>query len=343
MKTSASTLGLALLGSSLLLGLLGCTVEAKTSKEYLGSQVTQTLAYTAGKDVSIDGVNGAIQVVPGAAGNVSVTFSPFSIRGSGEDQEAIADMQNNLTMSAATDANGNVVVTTGRSGGTTGLGAKIQVAIPPELTGKLSVSQGNGNVTVDTAQAATQVLVDDNGAGSVTTNCGSAFAGEIRIQNEAGDVNVGSVGSATLVEIQNTGTGNCVLSGYPTITNSTVHCGWDISVSNVSDHVDILSTNPLGDAKVVVTIAGISDTTSGGSVTLTAGLVSLTMPATESYGLQAQAFGGTVDLGTPPATCNVTVASAGSKSMGCTSATPLYTVVAGDQTGNVGNITVGYH
>jgi len=341
MKTSASTLGLALLGSSLLLGLSGCRVEAKSTKEFLGDEVTQTPAYAAGKNITISGVNGGIRVVPGVAGNVRVTFSPFSIRGYDEDKEAVAEMQNNLTMSAATDANGDVVITTDRNGGSTGLGAKIEVAIPPELAGRLSVTQGNGDVHVQTAAAATRLNVDNNGAGSVTAACGSSFAGEIRIQNEAGDVAVGSVGSATLVEIQNTGTGDCVLDGYPTVTNSTIHCGWDISVSNVSDHVDIVSTNTL-DATVTVSIAGISDTTTGGSVNLTSGQVNLTMPQTENYALTAQANGGLVNLGTPPAGCTTAETSPGSKSMTCQSGGPTYAVVAGDASGNVGNITVGY-
>jgi hypothetical protein len=70
--------------------------------------------------------------------------------------------------------------------------------------------------------------------------------------------------------------------------------------------------------------------------------VNLTMPATENYALQAQANGGQVNLGTPPAGCTTAEASAGSKSMTCTSGGPAYTVVAGDATGNVGNVTVSY-
>ena len=244
-------------------------------------------------------------------------------------------------MSATTDATGDVVITTSRSGGTTGLGAKIEVAIPPELAGELSITQGNGSVTVETVGAATHLWVDNNGAGDVTTNCGAAFAGEIRVQNEAGDVSVGSVGSATLVEIQNGGVGDCLLNGAPTVTNSTVHCGWDISVSSVSDHVDIVSTNTL-DATVAVSIAGISDSTSGGSVTLTSGQVNLTMPATENYTFQAQANGGLVNLGTPPAGCTTAETAPGAKSMTCASGGPAYTVVAGDATGNVGNVTLSY-
>ncbi len=349
-------LALALLGSSLLLGLSGCAIESckdgetkengncvqlKSLETYTGTPVTQTVAYAAGKSIFIDGVNGTIHVVAGSAGVVGVTFTPSTTRGHDEDAQAIAEMQNNLAMSAAADANGDVRINTSRSGGSSGLGAKIDVAIPPEFAGQLSITQGNGNVTVDTAASATQLMVDDNGAGSVTTNCGGLFAGQIRVQNEAGDVNVGSVGSATLVEIQNTGTGDCFLNGYPTVTNTVVHCGWDITVSNVNDHVDVVSTNTLGDAVVAVSIAGISDTTPGGSVNLTSGQVNLTMPATESYALQAQAFGGTVNLGTPPATCTTAVASPGSKSMTCTSQTPLYTVVAGDAN-YVGNVTVDY-
>jgi hypothetical protein len=318
----------------------GNCVQLKSLEEYKGSVSTQEAAYAAGKNIGINGVNGAITVVPGVAGRVIATFSPISIRGSGEAAEATAEMQNNLTVSASTDATGNVLITTSRSGGTTGLGAKIEVAIPPELAGELSITQGNGDVNVGTVGSAALLTVDNNGAGSVTTNCGAAFAGQIRVQNEAGDVSVSSVGSATLVEIQNSGVGNCVLIGAPSVTNSVVHCSSDITVSAVSDHVDIVSTDTL-DATVAVSLAGISDTTTGGSVSLTSGQVNLTMPATENYALTAQANGGQVNLGTPPAGCTIAEASAGSKSMTCTTTTPLYTVVAGDAT-NVGNITVSY-
>jgi hypothetical protein len=356
MKTLASTFGLALLGSLFLVGPTSCAIQSckdgetkqggncvqlSTLETYNGTPSTQTVAYAAGKNMAITSVNGAVSVVPGSAGTVTVTFKPADVRASGEAAQATAEMQNNLTMSASADANGNVIITTSRNGGSTGLGAKIEVAIPPEFAGALKIQQGNGAINVGTVAAASSLEVQNTGAGGVTVTCGSAFAGQVRVLNQAGDVGVGGVGSATLVEIQNSGTGDCTLVGSPTVTTSTVHCGWDISVSNVSDHVDIVSTNTLN-ATVAVALASVSAGTSGGSVTLTSGQVNMTMPAAANYTLQATASSGQVNLGAAPATCVQSPQnSATAKSMTCGTGGPNYVIAAGDAS-NTGNVTLAY-
>ena len=322
MKTLYGTIAFAVLGATLF-SATGCKVAckdnetdnggtciAKSLTKFNGTPSSSTVDYQAGTPLSIEGVYGNINVESGAAaGKIEVTFEPFDYEGHDEKDLAVRQMNENLAMN--TDLTGGVHVTAARTGDTSnGLGADITVKLPADFDGNITVyNHGNGPL------------------------------------NEF-DLHVDFVGKSKSVSITNdSGIGDCKIQGAATVTDTKATCGDLITVLDVSDNVNInkVGLSPGDEATVVLRMASIAATATGGTILTEDGSIDATFPATGTYAIQAfSPTQGTVTEGTPPASCTVETAAPGSKTITCGAATPLYKVTAGQDGLGDSNITLSY-
>jgi len=125
--------------------------EAENLVRYEGSARTETLSYTQGFDIVVQGANGKIDMVRGgAADEVKVTFLPHTMRGndSAEEEAAKQDMTNDLVLSATND--GQILIKVSRAAGANAtLGADMTITLPDSFTGGVNVDVGNGFLDAD--------------------------------------------------------------------------------------------------------------------------------------------------------------------------------------------------
>jgi hypothetical protein len=280
---------------------------AKSLIEYLPPTLPapETQAWSAGKNVTVLGLYGDINVVAGDADQVTVQFKPFNYRAHDAETEARAELDNNLTTSVSTDANGNVIVEVGRTeGSSNGLGARIDVFLPSNFDGLLHV--------------------ENEAAGSINP----------------GDVNIQFVGSAHTVELDNdAGVGDCNISGAASVIVTRVACQDTTTVTGVSDSVAIKTTSLMAD--IVLRLAAISPTAPRSNITTEDGNIDITFPASAAFTVNASAPGGVVDEGTLPSTCTASVNADLSETVTCNGGGPIFDVTAGSEVGEE-NVTLSY-
>ncbi|MBW2455579.1 MAG: hypothetical protein JRI68_13755 [Deltaproteobacteria bacterium] len=114
-----------------------------------GELQTMQLTYTQGDDIVVDGVNGNIDIHRGGvADQVSVTFTPFSMRGHSFEEDAKKDLAEDLMLE--TDDQGRIFIKVGRAGGSSsGLGADMDIILPDGFTGGVNIDVGNGFLDAD--------------------------------------------------------------------------------------------------------------------------------------------------------------------------------------------------
>ncbi|MCC6526260.1 MAG: hypothetical protein IT373_26675 [Polyangiaceae bacterium] len=155
---SASALLVGLLG----VGAQGCIIgECDNGKEnciqlepayaWYGTEVNQTLTYTAGKNIRVDAINGHVTLLRGASTTqMTVKFMPFSLRGGDEETVAQQDMNNDLILSTDDTLATEVLIVTDRTpNGSGGLGADIEIVLPAGFDGGVTVDNGNGSIEAD--------------------------------------------------------------------------------------------------------------------------------------------------------------------------------------------------
>jgi hypothetical protein len=200
----------------------GICVQGESLTEFKGPEETQTVDWTPGMGLSVDGLNGEISIEQGVAGKVSAVFKPFSIRGASRVADARADMTHLVkTIDAST---GTVNVRTSRMGEAgSALGGHIDVMIPPEFDSTIEIRNGNGDIEV--------VFV------------GNAFTLDARHEpNAAGSCRV--TGGAML----NTATVHCAFDAtvggvQDNVTVTTENAGGDINLSIASVAADATGGN----------------------------------------------------------------------------------------------------
>jgi len=226
-----------------------CSVNKFT--EAKARQASATLG--SGKNVTIESINGNVEVTGASRSDVSATFHAFVYRAYNVDQSEVQKDFDLLVTTAEADADGNVKVSTSRkSGAHDTLGADFEVRIPSDSSGSFTVNQNNGSVSVSSVGNATSVSArSDNGG--VDVNAGS----------NAASVNVSS-----------------------------------------------------GNGDVSVVIGGVPSGATGGDIAAEFGDVSLTLPTSGGYSVQATAKEA-VDFGSPPSGCQVADAAANSKTLTC--------------------------
>lgn len=238
----------------------GTTCIAKSLKKFEGTPTTKQAAWVSGGTVTIEGVNGKIDVVRGSAGLVSATFTPFDYRAHDTPEaDVVADI-GTLSLTVEGDVGGVSGATRVKSakGAASTTGADVSVSIPPEFDGKLVVRQNNGETVIAFVGSASGVdLVSDNGGCSVTgsatqatfvVNCdnggidaslsGVPAGASGTITSGNGDVNLhipgsakffvqGTTGSTGMVDVGNAVAAGCaVLEATPPSDQArTVTCG----------------------------------------------------------------------------------------------------------------------
>jgi hypothetical protein len=316
MNRFGSSLVVVALGLGLLVGTSGCELQkcetdegeealcAKSLKRYVGSDVRPAaLPYTSGMDLSVDGVYGDIHVVEGTSGEVSVVFEPFNYRAHDAEAQARDELENNLDLSVE-DTGDAIVVTTGRHGATTGLGAEIFVHLPPEFDGAL-------------------VLANESDG---TIN--------------PGDIDAGFVGEAWAVDVSTNSLGDCNIDSEGSVVSTRAHCDGTIVALGISDDVDILSTGFKDDVSVV--LRSVAGADAGGSITSSDGNIDVAFPSEADFTVQAQSSDdATVSASSFDLGCMADVAADSAKSYTCGAGGPNFVVTAGTD-GGPSAVTLGY-
>lgn len=171
MKPMHRALSLGLVGSAFaLLAATGCTI--KSDDKFVGTPDTYTARYRSGGSVSVSSVNGPVTVGHGSDGVVTATYTPFVLLAyDTSEEDARTELEKLLKdFQADTPAPGSVTIGDSRaSGASTMLGATIDVALPPEFDGPLSVYVKNGSLNTSFVGAASAVdFRSDNGSIEVT-------------------------------------------------------------------------------------------------------------------------------------------------------------------------------
>jgi hypothetical protein len=248
-----------------------------------------------GAPVTIDVLYGNVVVQRSGSGKVEVQFLPFVY--AGHDEKASADQQLAQNLRTAATAAGAVTVSVRREGGTNGLGSDVLVRLPDTFDGPLTVvNHGDGPL--------------------------NNF-----------DVKIEFLARATTLNVTNNSMlGICWIQGAPTVRSTTVQCGEDISVFDVSDDVTIASTETMHDPEspaVTLRLAAVSPSSRGGRITSASGAVAATFPRAGSFVLNARSpVKGLVQEGAVPPNCRAQAASPSQKTISCGSG-PAYELVAG--------------
>ena len=194
--------------------LAGCRVEVTGPKRYDGTPKTTSAAWTTTKIVTIDNGNGSLTVdTAGTTSDVSVTGAPFALEPDDDQgkQTAVNEMTNKLVLAATADSTGNVTVS---GNGTGTYGFDMTVHLPSNFDGPLSITEGNGPITVAgsaispsttitgsagdiTVQNIANSVVIKNGAGDITVSARPAGAGN-SIRTDVGDINATIAGDVTI-------------------------------------------------------------------------------------------------------------------------------------------------
>jgi hypothetical protein len=148
--------------------LSGCELTSKSTKRFEGDPVDQTVNWTSGTDLQIDARNGIIHLERGASDVVRVTFYPFTYRGYDEEGAATIEMDESLTKTAELSEDGNAVevVALKEGEGSSSLGADLVIEVPPEFDAGIFISQGNGDVDINSVGEAIQLVVVNDGTGN---------------------------------------------------------------------------------------------------------------------------------------------------------------------------------
>ncbi|MEZ4225663.1 MAG: hypothetical protein R3B13_32225 [Polyangiaceae bacterium] len=264
---------------------------AKSLTRFKGEPKQQAIPWSPGQGVQIDGVNGDIEVLKGESADVVVSFYPFSYRARDSSEAAHKEIVENLAVTAT--AGDPIQISSQRDGGSDALGARIVVALPPAFDGALSVKN----------------------------------AGDSPIN--PGNVRIVFVGASTSVTLQNGGIGSCTLDGGPALRQTQVRCGGRAEVSGVHDDVDVETTSLETGTAIRVSLGSVGPNAKGGTIKSRDGHVEVTLPGAGNYGVVASSpTQGSVQLGSPPASCTTTAASPWQVTCGQSGAS--YEIVAGE-------------
>jgi hypothetical protein len=182
----------------------GECVVFKSLSKFTGDQVVNSVAWTSGSNVAIDGVNGKITIIEGQSSTqLSATVTPFVFRANDtETEEARADMER-LNVRIEADGAGNPVIQVTRaSGSRTTLGGEIIVELPRGFDARLQVTQHNGAIETRYLGIGTDLAIDSNN-GRVQVR-GAAVTGV--------DIQAGSGVEFAVGQLPSTGTGRIIAS-----------------------------------------------------------------------------------------------------------------------------------
>jgi len=318
MKLSLRSLGALLAGSALVVGATGCKAEvdlegsAETPVRYEDSSPrSEEEPWVSGKNITIDGLCGNIDVVEGSsADTLSVDFLRYIYWQQDEETEARQMIDDDLDYGIDNTDAELFVFTERPDGSSNGLGADLTVRLPTGFDGSLVVRN--------------------------RSDC----------PLNPGDIDVQYTASAFAVNVSTDVLGDCRVRGTTTVTQTEADCDGAIDIRGIADAVDINATGLETGESVDVRIAAISEGfTAGGTINADDGDVSLTLPtpASNNFTVQARTLEGTVTFG-ESTDCSVDWADDTQRSgtLGCGAAQPLYAIEACEDGVGECNVTVGY-
>jgi hypothetical protein len=163
--------------------------EAETVTIFRASEPTvETLAYTAGYNITVKNDNGDVDVRKGSGTDLTVEFRPFSGRAERDEDIAVRDMTEDLELIATAD--GELVVHANKKDGSNSLlGCDMVVTLPAGFDGAVILDNDNGPLDADLTggtPASTTLTMDGAGTSNIT-----GAAGPLNIQGaSAGDTTV---------------------------------------------------------------------------------------------------------------------------------------------------------
>lgn len=229
MKTWLSSLSFASLALGALLAASGCEVQdctekdadgvclqGKSLKKFVASEPEVfEAAWVPGAPVSLDGVNGSIEVRQGTGSLVRAEVTRFVLRAYDTPIEKVQENLEKLALEKEGNAGGTtgaVSVRTRRlDGAVSTLGADVVLFLPATFDGALTIRQRNGSTKVlSSGEAASLGVTSDNGS------C---------------DVSVGSSAASLNVDCDNGGI-DVTIAGVPAAAQGTIRSGnGDVAVS----------------------------------------------------------------------------------------------------------------
>lgn len=170
----------------------GCKVEgtltAETLTRFEGNAVNMSGTYTSGQNIRVESLNGHVTLRPGSsATEVTVTFSPFTMRPDDEEEQAWDEIHEDVILTVD-DSGGDVLIKASRvSGANDYLGADVRVDLPVGFDGGIDVDQNNGQVDADLTGGTPAFTTVFGGNGSVDVE---GAGGPLDIFCDNGDVDV---------------------------------------------------------------------------------------------------------------------------------------------------------
>ena len=237
--------------------------------QYQGTEVTETIAYTAGQGVEINGANGGIDVTVGSGSDISVSFQPKTARAGDEEDEAIAEMENDLTLTVRDNGDTILIEATTAEGSNPYLAADIRVTLPSTFAGRADIFNDNGSADVDlTGSAPTSVRLEvDNGqlnlrgaAGTLDVSQGSGTACNVSVAawgTEDGSITCSSSDAVIGIPSGANGSIQVTSENGVVVEPATLPGDWTAAEGNVDNSKTF--TLGMGGANVVITNDGLNN------------------------------------------------------------------------------------
>jgi hypothetical protein len=225
----------------------GCVVTVEPGTQWLLDPITKTATYEAGDGVRVDQQNGEVSIERGSGSEISAVFEPFTFRADDEEEEASAEMKNDLTLTVE-DQGGYVLVRVAKADGSSGyLGAHVTVTLPADFSGGIEVDSDNGGL--DLRDASGQLTIDvNNGTSTIEVDAWSPLDGTVNVGNGDLEFTVAS-GLEGSIEAIADGADPAVIGPDP------MPADWDVTETSATNKTFTFGTDP----------------TVGGTVTLTTG------------------------------------------------------------------------
>jgi len=180
----------------------GACIEFVSTKTWRGDteQFTGTTDYESGKNVKVVSANGKVVIHVTDRDDVLAIFKPFVARAhdlcdgeevtSGDRCAAIDDDLADQEL-IFEEEDGHYLIQNQRHDSVASLGADIEVELPRNFNGRLTVAQGNGSTAVEAGDAAAVIIESENGGCDINT--GSAPSMDIRCENGSTAVTIGAI------------------------------------------------------------------------------------------------------------------------------------------------------
>lgn len=132
----------------------------KSLTRFAGSSEVRELPWASGMGVTVDSVNGSVEVIDGPASDrIAVRFTPFVFRAHDTGAEEVETDLMLLEMQVLEGPSGVTVDASRQEGAPPTLGVDITVELPLSFNGALELTQNNGTVDVRTSTSPSSVII----------------------------------------------------------------------------------------------------------------------------------------------------------------------------------------